>query len=250
LTAAVAWVEDEWDLALLRVSHNLDLEEASIAPTQSIREGKAALVIGNPLGQGQKAIAGRLGPQRIVHWDGRSAQLRAIVADVVPGNSGGGAFDLATGELLGITVAKSSTQANTGYVVPADKIASLVADRLSLRGLTDASDVRSTLGVTMRPVRLTNGRFPSGLLVTHVQSGAAAEMAGWKEGDVLVGFGQYKMDRVSDVLFVLQGAKSESTPISFRLAGAPQERIGQLRLDGAEPPATDYARIQPPHLAR
>lgn len=249
-SATVTWVDDALDLALLRVAGKAELEPACIAPTANIREGKAAVVIGNPLGQGQKIVTGRLGPERLVHWDGRSAELRAIVADVVPGNSGGGAYDLATGELLGVTVAKSATQANTGYVVPADRIAELVEEKLSLRELSDTKEIRQTLGVTMRPVRLKQGRVANGMLVTHVQSGCAAAAAGWKEGDVLVGLGRYKMQSVSDVVFVLQGAKHESMPISFHLAGAPVARMGNLQLDGAESPPAVYVQTNPSRRVR
>lgn len=245
LPANVAWIERELDLALLAVPEKLDLEAASIAPAQSVREGKAAVVIGNPLGRGQKLVTGRLGPQRLVHWDGKSAQLRAIVANVVPGNSGGGVYDLETGELLGITVAKSQTQANTGYVVPADRITGLLANEPSLRELSDATRIRAAFGATLRPVQLCQGRFADGLLVTHIEPGGLAEAAGWNQGDVLVGLDKYRTTSLDDVVYVLRQSADASAPVSCLLAGAGGNRQLRLKLDGLTSPSTtlSLARI-------
>ncbi len=150
------------------------------------------MVVGNPMGMGQSVIRGRLGTVRVVSWDGNKAPLRAIEADVVPGNSGGGAFDIETGELLGITVAKSSTMEGTGYMVPADQLGEILRDRWPIASWIESREIHSTLGAMLRPVRLTDGSFENGLLVTHIDEGSPADLAGWHVGDVLVGLDRYQ----------------------------------------------------------
>ncbi len=203
LPASLVAAEEQIDIALVKVTTQRALEAASPAASRRITEGRRAMVVGNPMGMGQSIIRGRLGTVRVVSWDGNRAPLRAIEADVVPGNSGGGAFDIETGELLGITVAKSSTLEGTGYMVPADQLGELLRDRWPITSWIESREVHSTLGAMLRPVRLTQGTFEKGLLVTQVEQGSPADLAGWHAGDVLVGLDKYQTKEIDDVLYVL-----------------------------------------------
>lgn len=231
MKAELVATEEELDIAILKVRVTTVLEPASVASSERIQSGRKAIVIGNPGGMGQSVISGRLGGTRVVSWDGNKAPLRSIEADVVPGNSGGGAFDVETGELLGITVAKSSTQENIGYVVPADQVAEIAASYVSIGELSDSREVVKSLGATLRPVTLVSGDFTNGLLVTHVKSGSAAATAGWREGDVIVGLSKYHVKSASDIVYILHETDSSLEGLSFLAARDHATRAGTVAID-------------------
>jgi S1-C subfamily serine protease len=231
MKAELVATEEELDIAILKVRVTTVLEPASVASSERIQSGRKAIVIGNPGGMGQSVISGKLGGTRVVSWDGNKAPLRSIEADVVPGNSGGGAFDVETGELLGITVAKSSTQENIGYVVPADQVAEIAASYVSIGELSDAREVAKSLGVTLRPVSLVSGEFTNGLLVTHVKRGSAAATAGWREGDIIVGLSKYHVKSASDIVYILQEADHSLEGLSFLAARDHATRVGTVAVD-------------------
>ena len=231
MKAKVIATEEELDIAILKVHVTTVLEPASVASSARIQTGRKAVVIGNPGGMGQSVVTGRLGIMRVVTWDGNRASLRSIEADVVPGNSGGGAFDLETGELLGITVAKSSTQENTGYVVPADQVAQIASSYLSIGELSDSREVLDSLGASLRPVSLVAGQFSAGLLVTHVKPNSAAALAGWTEGDVLVGLSKYHVKSPGDVVYILHQEQLPLDRLSFITARDNASRTGTVALE-------------------
>lgn len=227
LPATLVVAEEEIDIALVKVTSKKPLEAASPAASRRITEGRRAMVVGNPMGMGQSVIRGRLGTVRVVSWDGNKAPLRAIEADVVPGNSGGGAFDIETGELLGITVAKSSTMEGTGYMVPADQLGEILRDRWPIASWIESREIHSTLGAMLRPVRLTDGSFENGLLVTHIDEGSPADLAGWHVGDVLVGLDRYQTKGIEDVLYVLdQSPVLDRSSLGFVLARDNARSVG------------------------
>jgi S1-C subfamily serine protease len=125
------------DIALLKIDEGANLAPASLAAADRIQPGRSAIVTGNPLGAGRKIVAARLGPVRTVTWDGNRAELPSVLAPLLPGDSGGGAFDPETGELLGVTVAKSATLEDTGYIVPADRLAQALGAAASNRDVAE-----------------------------------------------------------------------------------------------------------------
>jgi S1-C subfamily serine protease len=231
LPAELVAAREEVDIALVKITASKPLEAASPAAAKRITAGRKAMVVGNPLGMGQSAIRGKLGTVRMVTWDGNKAPLRAIEADVVPGNSGGGAFDIETGELLGITVAKSSTLDGTGYIVPADQLGKLLRESWPITAWIEAHEIHSTLGATLRPVSLRDGNFAGGLLVTHVDQDSPADRAGWHVGDVLVGLGPYQTKRLDDIIYILdESLASPNDSLSYLLARDSARTVGVVEL--------------------
>lgn len=230
LAANIVSTQPDYDIAVLKVDRQSGLEPACLANAERIHAGRPAVVIGNPLGAGQKAVVGKLGPTRTVTWDGKRAELRTLQAPVVPGDSGGGAFDRDTGELLGITVAKSSTQEDTGYVVPSDRLADILSANLSIPEVADAMEVDYSLGVSARPVSLVSGDFQTGLLLTRVAAKGPADRAGWRAGDVLVGFGRYRAASVGNLVYVLRDSDRSSSRLRFLLARADAVAEGAIAI--------------------
>lgn len=231
LPAEVVMVEEDFDLALLKVETDKPLEVAVLATASQVKEGRPAVVIGNPLGMGQSIIKGILGTARPVSWDGHRAPLHAVEASIVKGNSGGGTFDLETGELLGINVAKSSLARNTGYMVPVDRLIAILNRKVAIVELADSQEIFNSLGVRLRPVSLLEGKFTRGMLVTQVKPGSKAASAGWEVGDVLVGMDKYKMVDQDAVLYVLRDTNRDATSVNFLVARGDVIDGGQLSFD-------------------
>lgn len=233
LEAEVAYFEPEYDLALLKVAAPEPLEAATLASAQSVVEGRPAFVIGNPFGEGQTVRSGEVGDAQIVNWEGHRAQMRAVHAVVLNGNSGGGTFDLETGELLGINVAKSRSNC-TGYMVSVDRLREILNEKLAIEELIDSELIHAELGVRLRRVNLLEGRFRRGMLVTAVTPGSIAHRAGWKRGDILIGLDRYQMINRDAVLYVLLDASRNHSEV----------RVLKFR-DGEE----DWGRIELPSYA-
>lgn len=234
LLARVILTEPAYDIALLKVESPHPLEVATLAAAQSVMEGREAVVIGNPLGMGQTVRAGSIGDVKTVSWDGHRAALRTVHATILKGNSGGGTFDMVTGELLGINVAKSSYTENTGYMVPVDRLVAILNRKLPIVELADSQEIFSDLGVRLRRVSLLGGKYRRGMLVTAVRPGSIADLAGWERGDVLVGLDKYQMVDQDAVLFVLRDEKRAKEEIPFILARGDATEKGTIDLRSSQ----------------
>lgn len=179
------------DLAVLKVDQN-NLPVLTMGNSDQARVGDVVLAIGNPLGLEQTVTAG------IISAKGRSTGLSdgsfedflQTDAPINRGNSGG-ALVSANGELIGINsqiLSPTGGNIGIGFAIPVN-MARNVMDQLIRNG----SVRRGSLGVTIRAVTpdivsrlgLQSAR---GALVASVVSGGAAERAGVRAGDVIIGF--------------------------------------------------------------
>lgn len=233
LAATVVLLQTDYDIAVLKVAPNGRLQAARFADPETIQAGINVNVIGNPLGLGQSLTHGTVGDVRTVNWDGCRAPLQTVAAPIIEGNSGGGTYDAETGELLGINVAKSSLKDNTGYMVPMGTLVAILDRKLPIDQLVDSQQIYDQLGARLRAVKLVDGKFEKGMLITSVKKGSMAEAAGWVKGDVLVGMDNYKMVDQDAVLYVLQGAKGSANNIRFLMARGDAVDSGSLHLDSS-----------------
>ncbi len=146
------------DSELLRKSEALPV---TVADSDKVVVGEAAIAIGNAKGGGTSASYGvvSVDSEHISLTDsttGQSQSFRVIRVDtpVNPGNSGGGLYN-ESGELMGIVNAKiiDNSVENIGYAIPS-KVATYVADNLidHCFGTSCESVQRGMLGVTVQTV--------------------------------------------------------------------------------------------------
>jgi S1-C subfamily serine protease len=189
------WVGDDpdTDLALLRIAaaSSLSLAPAVLGRSADLRRGQIAIAIGNPLGFEQTVTAG------IVSGLGRSmrASTGRLIPDVIqtdaalnPGNSGGPLLN-SQGEVIGVNTAIIAGAQAICFAVAIDT-ASWVIPQLLRHGRVR----RAYLGVggqttpLHRRVVLHHGlRQASGVRVVSLDPHSPAQLAGLREGDVLVG---------------------------------------------------------------
>ena len=187
-TAKLLGEDPAVDIALLQIDAE-DLFSLPLADSESLRVGDFVVAIGNPFGLGQTVTYG------IVSALGRTGlgiegyeDFIQTDASINPGNSGG-ALVTTRGKLVGINTAIMGGSGNIGigFAIPASMVSAIVSQ------LAEFGEVqRGQLGVVMQDLtpELASAfglKEHSGAVVTRVLPGSAADKAGIRSGDVIVG---------------------------------------------------------------
>ena len=189
------------DIALLRIEAE-GLASLPIGDSDALEVGDFVIAIGNPFGLGQTVTSG------IVSALGRSGinvegyeDFIQTDASINPGNSGGALVNL-HGELVGVNTAiigPSGGNVGIGFAVPVS-IATAVMDQLARHGEMQ----RGRIGVTIQDLTPDIAEAlgldsDHGALVSRVESGSPAEVAGVQAGDVIVAVGVSKVESSRDL---------------------------------------------------
>ncbi len=168
------------DVALLQLKDTSNLTVAPLGSSGALQVGDEVVAIGNALDLGDAPTV----TTGIVSATDRELQVDANItlsgliqtdAAINHGNSGGGLFN-AAGQLVGINSAGIPDAQNLGFAIAIDTIKPLLDTLKS--GQQVASTPVAYLGVTTQETT-------SGVEVTDVGSGTAAEAAGLQPGDVI-----------------------------------------------------------------
>jgi S1-C subfamily serine protease len=194
--------DPQTDLAVVRILAS-DLKAAPLGDSSKLRPGQVVVAIGNPYGFQWTVTAG------VVSALGRSlrSQSGRLIDNVVqtdaalnPGNSGGPLVN-SRGEVIGVNTAVILPAQGICFAIPS-QTAQFVAQRL----IRDGSIRRGWLGVGGQDVNLhrrlsllhgleSNG----GVLVLGVEPSSPASRAGIQDGDVIVGFGEARVNGIDDL---------------------------------------------------
>ncbi|MFN2501486.1 MAG: Do family serine endopeptidase [Pyrinomonadaceae bacterium] len=189
------------DLAVLKIDAE-NLPALTLGNSDAVRVGDIVLAIGNPLGIGQTVTAGIISAKgrRTGLSDGQSFEdFLQTDAPINRGNSGGALVNI-NGELIGINSQILSPGGAAGgnigiaFAIPSN-MAKSVMDQL----LKDGRVRRGMLGVGIQNVTEETAKAfglkdTSGILVSSVQPGSAAEKAGLKRGDVITAINGEKIE--------------------------------------------------------
>jgi serine protease Do len=179
------------DLAVLKIDQS-GLPFLVPGDSDKVRVGDVALAIGNPLNVGQTVTMG------IISAKGRSTGLGSGAfedflqtdAPINQGNSGGALVNT-NGDLIGINsqILGGMTGGNIGigFAIPSNMVKS-VMDQLIKSGKVR----RGQLGISVRRVDSDMAQSlgmseTKGIIVNSVTPGSAAERAGIRQGDVIIG---------------------------------------------------------------
>jgi len=215
--AEVIGADRKTDIALLKIEAS-NLPKVTQGDPNKLRVGEWVVAIGSPFGFESSVTAG------IVSAKGRSLAQENYVpfiqTDVAinPGNSGGPLFNM-KGEVVGIN---SQIYSRTGgymglsFAIPID-VATGISNQLKATGKVS----RGRIGVMIQEVTKELAESfgldkPSGALVTLVQKGGPADMAGLKTKDVITGFDSKVVNTSSDLPRIV-GATKPGSEVSIQV---------------------------------
>ena len=225
------------DIAVIRIDAP-NLIAAPLGDSQKLRVGQLAIAIGNPYGFQYTVTAG------VVSALGRSLRSYSgrLIDDVIqtdaslnPGNSGG-PLVTSDGQVVGVNTATIMGAQGLCFAVGINT-AKFVATRL----LRDGRIRRGYIGVEAQTVQLHRRvvRFydltqESGVVIAFVTPGSPAELAGLREGDVIIALDKQPVAGVDDLHRLLTETKVNSSSQIVILRGTekrehyviPQERDG------------------------
>jgi S1-C subfamily serine protease len=212
--AKVLGTDSRFDLAVLRIDAT-GLTPIEMGDSSNLDIGQWVIAVGNPLGFDQTVSVG------VVSSLGRSLAVQggnmtdAIQTDAAinPGNSGGALCD-AEGHLVGINAAIASMPAGygqqagsigIGFAIPVSRVKTVVSQIVKQGYATSAG-----LGINYNPRYVGILQFEQarqqladiagatppeyGIIISDVQPGGAADKAGIKQWDVLLGVDEVKTD--------------------------------------------------------
>jgi serine protease Do len=221
VTATIKGTAPRSDLAVLSVNVN-DLDEetidkikiATLGDSDSTKLGEMAIAIGNALGYGQSITVGYISAlNREVTIDDVTLNVLQTDAAINPGNSGGALLN-SKGEVIGINSVKyvDETVESIGYAIPISEAIPIINQLMNRETLAEKD--QAYLGVGGRDVTTVDAsRFnmPVGFYIGEVNKGSAAEAAGVKIGDILVGVNDTPVSSIEDLQEILSFTKAGST---------------------------------------
>ena len=186
--AEVRGLDEETDLAVLKIEVDEPLPFLPLGDSDVLRVGDWVMVIGNPLALGQTVTVGVVGAKGRTIGVNRDASFENFIqtdAAINRGNSGGPLVNLA-GQVVGIATAMNWGAENIGFAVPVNTL------RAILPQLRDQGRVsRGYLGINIQ--NLDRDRAPAfgleegkGALVVSVDPETPAGKAGLRHGDVVL----------------------------------------------------------------
>jgi serine protease Do len=198
------------DLAIIKVDAT-DLPVAPVGSSGDLEPGQLAIAIGNPLGYKHTVTTGivsGLGRQILASSANQAAadRLRNLIqtdAAINPGNSGGPLVNSA-GQVIGINTAVSTEAQGLGFAIPID-----VAKPIMQQALDGEELVRPWIGVYYSPISPALAEAQDlpvdyGALVGRtdgpaVIEGSPAEVAGLRDGDIIVALDGQGLTEESDL---------------------------------------------------
>jgi len=187
--AKVIGVDEETDLAVIKIDVNRALPVAKLGNSDSMQVGDWVLAVGSPFGLTETVTAG------IVSAKGRNIvpthQFQSFIqtdAAINPGNSGGPLVNL-QGQVIGINTAiltDSNQSAGVGFALPSNTVATVYNQLIG----PDHRVARGSIGVMFdaqeNPAIARVYGSGSGVTISNVQANSPADKAGLKVGDTLV----------------------------------------------------------------
>ncbi|MEQ1642326.1 MAG: DegQ family serine endoprotease [Pyrinomonadaceae bacterium] len=187
------------DLAVLKIEAE-SLPFLTLGNSDSVRVGDIVLAIGNPLGIGQSVTSGIISAKgrRTGLSDGSFEDFLQTDAPINRGNSGGALVSL-NGELIGINSQILSGGAGGGNIGIAFSIPSNMAKSVMEQLLKDGKVRRGRLGIGLQNItddlaKALDLQQRTGVIISSVIKGSAADKAGVKRNDLIIAINGEKIE--------------------------------------------------------
>jgi putative serine protease PepD len=212
------------DIALVKVNDTSGLKAATLGDSDKLRVGDDVVAIGNALDLGDTPTVTKgivSAKDRTLDVDANTS-LEGLIQTDAPINHGnsGGALVNAAGEVIGINSAGIPDAQDVGFAIAINTIKPLI-DQLK-SGQTPATAQVAYLGVSTQ-------QTPDGVTVTGVAAGSAADKAGLRAGDVIVGIDDTTISTTDELGSTLRGHKpGDTVQVKVERSGSTQTVTAQL----------------------
>src|SRR6266567_2013156 len=202
-TAKVVGVDQETDLAVIKIDASKELPTAKLGNSDGVQVGDWVLAIGSPFGLQATVTAGIISAKDRSGIGQQFQRFLQTDAAINPGNSGGPLVDL-SGQVIGINTAiitGSRGYEGVGFALPSTT-AIRVYDQIIKQGRV----TRGSIGVSFQeeistnPITLKSLGAPYGVVIESVQAGSPAEKAGLKGGDVITSVNGHAVKTGNDLV--------------------------------------------------
>jgi serine protease Do len=226
-TAKVVGVDEDTDLAVIKIEANKELPTAKLGNSDGVQVGDWVLAIGSPFGLQATVTAGIISAKDRGGIGQQFQRFLQTDAAINPGNSGGPLVDLA-GQVIGINTAiitGSRGYEGVGFALPSTTAIN-VYDQIVKQGRV----TRGSIGVSFQEEISTNTitlkslGAPYGLVIEGVQPGSPAEKAGLKGGDVITSVDGHPVKTGNDLVNpIAQAPIGSKVKLTFIRDRAPKE---------------------------
>jgi len=236
-SAKVIGVDDETDLAVLKIDTGHDLPFVKLGNSEQTRVGEWVLALGSPFGLTRTVTAGIVSQVKRETPQGSPFQ-RFIQTDAAinKGNSGGPLVNM-DGDVVGINsqIATSTGDYNgVGFALPSNDAANVYQQIVKTGHVR-----RGYLGVSLESVKPEFAKVyglndTGGAIITQLtDKQSAAGVAGLRVGDVIVEFGGRKVDSATDLITKVSAASpDEAIAMVYLRENGPnlEKKSTQIRL--------------------
>jgi serine protease Do len=229
-TAKVIGVDDDTDLAVIKIEANKDLPTAKLGNSDGVQVGDWVLAIGSPFGLNATVTAGIISAKDRAGIGGVGHQFQRFVqtdAAINPGNSGGPLVDLA-GQVIGINTAiitGSRGYEGVGFALPSNTAINVYNQIVANGKVTRGSiGVQFQEDLATNPITLKSLGAPYGIVIELVEPGGPAEKAGLKPGDVITSVNGQPVKTGNDLVNpIAEAAIGSKVKLSYVRDGAQKE---------------------------
>jgi serine protease Do len=202
------------DLAMLKIDPVRPLAAIAIGTSSDIMVGESVITIGNAFGYENTVSVGIVSAlHRDVTLSDDQVYRNLIQTDacINPGNSGGPLINI-DGELIGINVAVRAGAQGIGFALPIDEVKRVAAEMMSTKRL-------ASLWHGLVAADMHRGKKRA-VVISEVQPGSPAELAGFKAGDEVVRVGELGVENALDIeRGMLEAIPGHPATITIRRSG-------------------------------
>ena len=243
--AKIIGVDEETDVAVLKIDTGRDLPFIRLADSDAARIGDWVLAIGSPFGLAHTVTAGIVSQvKRETPYGSQFQKFIQTDAAINRGNSGGPLVNM-DGEVIGINsqIATSTGDYNgIGFALPSNDAANVYRQILQ-----NGKVRRGYLGVNLDSVKAEFAKVynlpeAKGAIITHVSDKqSAAGKAGLQAGDVILEFNNQKVASAPDLITKISSiAPAQAVNVAFlREVGNRLERKTTVITLAERPPRTN-----------
>ncbi len=239
LSAKLLGVDEDVDLALLKVESRTPLTPVPWGDSNGAQVGEWVLAIGTPFGLGGTVTAGIISARSRDIGQGAFDDFIQTDAAINRGNSGGPLFNL-RGEVIGINTAIFSAgegggSVGVGFSVPSN-LARTIVGQLKQYGQAR----RGTSGMRARDVDQAIAESfglarPEGAIVTQIETDGPAAKAGLQVGDLITAFNNQQIKSSRDISLII-GVAQVGSNMSVRYLRKGRAGTATLTLAAAAAP--------------